>query len=237
MAYELRTLNGYNMYDMASMLQKAIRRSDIPHAAYAAEELMPSFRSYLWRRLVTVSAEDCYGIMTKEIMALWDADEKINKGKKSWREMTVIYIAKAIVLLCLARKNRDADYVELNFMWNDRLLTEEEYEKFVDIDLVRKLEHEPHIRIPDYVFDKHTVTGKMRGKNEIDFFRDEVNGLKPHQISLFDDADFGGWHSWQEKHGGLPPRVERAYQQFAAGKETDPTHNGEDMPDRDPVWE
>ena len=30
------TKNGYNMYDMSSMLQKAIRRDDVSHAAYAA---------------------------------------------------------------------------------------------------------------------------------------------------------------------------------------------------------
>ena len=36
MAYNLRTLHGHNMYDMASMLQKAIRRSNPNLAGYAA---------------------------------------------------------------------------------------------------------------------------------------------------------------------------------------------------------
>ena len=64
---------------MSSMIQKAIRRCDIPHAAYAANELGGKYRKYLWKRLLTVSAEDCYGIMTKEIVALQQADELLNK--------------------------------------------------------------------------------------------------------------------------------------------------------------
>lgn len=62
-----RTKNGYNMHEMSSMIQKTIRRCDIPHAA---AELYPRYRTLLWNRLMTVSAEDCYGIMTQEIMAL-----------------------------------------------------------------------------------------------------------------------------------------------------------------------
>ena len=75
------TKNGYNMFEMSSMIQKAIRRCDIPHAAYAATELYPSYRAMLWNRLLTVSAEDCYGIMTKEIVALSQADERVNAKK------------------------------------------------------------------------------------------------------------------------------------------------------------
>lgn len=109
---ELTTTHGYNLYDISSMLQKAIRRADVYHAAYAAAEMHPKFRTYLWKRLLTVSAEDCYGIITKEIIALQQADEFVN-GKKgdNW-----LFIAKAVTLLCMARKNRDADYVDLEIL-------------------------------------------------------------------------------------------------------------------------
>lgn len=119
MAYNLITRNGYNMYDMASMLQKAIRRCDVDHAGFAAYELYESYNDYLWRRLLIISCEDCYGIMTKEIMALKQADEFINsKRKKS--EKDPIALAKAVTLLCYARKNRDACYVACEFMLPDR---------------------------------------------------------------------------------------------------------------------
>ena len=78
MSFKLTTPNGYDLFEMSSMIQKAIRRSDIPHAAYAANELAFKYRNYLWKRLLTVSAEDCYGIMTKEIVALQEADKQVN---------------------------------------------------------------------------------------------------------------------------------------------------------------
>lgn len=82
MAFKLATPNGYDLFEMSSMIQKAIRRSDIPHAAYAANELAFKYRNYLWKRLLTVSAEDCYGIMTKEIVALQEADKYVNAKNK-----------------------------------------------------------------------------------------------------------------------------------------------------------
>ena len=38
MAFEALTKNGYNLFEMSSMIQKAIRRCDIPHAAYKISE-------------------------------------------------------------------------------------------------------------------------------------------------------------------------------------------------------
>lgn len=67
---QLYTKNGHSMYDMVSLLQKAIRRGDVEIAGYAANELRGRYNAYLWRRLLAISAEDCYGIMTKEIEAM-----------------------------------------------------------------------------------------------------------------------------------------------------------------------
>ena len=175
---ELTTTHGYNLYDISSMLQKAIRRADVYHAAYAAAEMHPKFRTYLWKRLLTVSAEDCYGIITKEIIALQQADEFVN-GKKgdNW-----LFIAKAVTLLCMARKNRDADYVTCNFMCPDRNLSPEEIKEFDFNEL------HATCQLPDWVYDVHTRTGKMMGKTKIDMIRDEQAALTPHQTSLFDDG-------------------------------------------------
>ncbi len=225
MAYECKTKNGYNMFEMSSMVQKAIRRCDIPHAAYAANELAPKYRKYLWKRLMTVSAEDCYGIMTKEIVALEQADDFVNKGRKEG-ETNDLFIAKAVILLCMARKNRDADYVACNFMWGDKPLTDEEYDQFVDYEIVEKLKAETNFRVPDYVYDVHTWKGKMRGATQMDFFRKENEDLQPRQLSLFDYGDFGGWYDRKREQGKLSPSDEARLAKFQAGKETDPTHNG-----------
>lgn len=174
------------------MLQKAIRRSDIEHAAYAANELAPKYRNYLWKRLLTVSAEDCFGIMTKEIVALQKADDFVNSGNK--RGTNDLFIAKSVVLLCMARKNRDADYVACNFMFGDRTLTDEEFDRFVDYKQVEKLQMNHHQQVPDYVYDCHTVQGKRKGLKARDTFETENAALEPHQLSLFDNASFGNFH-------------------------------------------
>ena len=224
--YDLRTKNGYSMYEMASMIQKAIRRSDIPHAAYAANELAEKFRAYLWKRLLTVSAEDCYGIMTKEIVALQQADEYVN-GKSRPGQTNDLFIAKAVVLLCMARKNRDADYVACNFMWGDKPLTDQEYEEFVDYRIVEELKAKTRFDIPDYVYDVHTIKGKQRGATLMDFFKEENEALQPRQMSLFDFGDFGGWYDRKREQGKLSPSDEVRLAKFQEGRKgTDPTHNG-----------
>lgn len=225
MGFELLTKNGYNMYEMSSMIQKAIRRCDIPHAAYAANELSEKYRKYLWKRLLTVSAEDCYGIITKEIVALQQADEFVNKGARAG-DTNDLFIAKAVVLLCMARKNRDADYVACNFMWGDRCLTDEEFEEFVDYRQVESLRMDGSQTLPNYVYDVHTLKGKKAGKTQLDMFRNENEALQPRQMNLFDYGDFGGFFEHQRRERPIHPREEMRIADFQKGKELDPTHNG-----------
>lgn len=226
------TKNGYNMYEMSSMIQKAIRRCDIPHAAYAAAELYPSYRTLLWNRLLTVSAEDCYGIMTKEIMALCQADERVN-GKKTADKANMVFLAKAIILLCMARKNRDADYVACNYLWgNEGLSDEEKFDMIDQSDVERLMREEPMFRVPDYVYDVHTYRGKKAGKTRLDFFQEENDSLEPRQLSLFDDGSFGEYYKRSQAAGyRIDPSYDRKWHEFMDGKETDPTHNGKDFPD------
>lgn len=49
MANALYTKNGHNMFEVSSLIQKAIRRSNKDYACYAANELAPRFRKYLWK--------------------------------------------------------------------------------------------------------------------------------------------------------------------------------------------
>lgn len=199
MGYDLTTKHGYNMYDMSSLLQKAIRRADVEKAAYAANELYERYNTYLWKRLLTVSAEDCYGIMTKEIVALQQADDFVNKGKKG-DDRNTLFVAKAVILLCLARKNRDADYVACNFMYPDRTLDPDE------------IEHLPlekaHLDggIPDYVYDCHTRKGKIAGKTKLDMIHAEGDALQPRQMSLFDNAPWDRFFDEERKNGCLSDR-------------------------------
>ena len=177
--YQMITPKGHNFYDMSSMLQKSIRRGRIDLAAYAADELKRQWRNYLWKRLLIISAEDCYGVITKEIIALKMTDDATGKKED-------IFIAKALVLLTQARKNRDACYLACNYMSMDDLIPEDKIEH-VDIETQRRLRDS---EIPKWVYDVHTLKGKIAGKTINDMIIEEQEALKPHQIGMFDDADW-----------------------------------------------
>ena len=76
------TKSGHNMFEMLSLLQKAIRRGDAERAGFAAYELFGGYDSLLWKRLFVVSAEDCWGVLTKELDALRKKHLAINPDKK-----------------------------------------------------------------------------------------------------------------------------------------------------------
>lgn len=102
----IRTVQGYDFFECSSAMQKAIRRADAAVAGYFALELWHSgYRDYVWKRLFTISAEDCYGIITKEIEALWQGHELVNKNKTEPKGR--IFVSKAVLLLCECRKCRD----------------------------------------------------------------------------------------------------------------------------------
>lgn len=231
MAFKITTPGGYDFYVMSSMLQKAIRRSDIDHAAFAAKELRGKHLTYLWKRLLVISAEDCYGIITKEIIALKQAEDFVRGTKKGY-DVDPIFLGKAILLLCMARKNRDACYVCCNFMLDDRTLDPSEIPGELDVD-----EAQLGVDgIPDWVFDIHTREGWRRGKTDIDMIIDEQNALKPHQNSLFDNAS---WEKYEEDYLSKPRKFAEVQKikAFMEGKESDPTHNGEDLVVPDSIFD
>lgn len=114
----IRTICGYDFFEVSSAMQKAIRRADTGVAGFFALELWASgYRDYVWKRLYTISAEDCFGIITKEIEALWQGHELVNKNATEPKGR--IFVSKAVILLCECRKNRDADHLQ-NFIYDRR---------------------------------------------------------------------------------------------------------------------
>lgn len=176
----LKTQRGYDFYEVASALQKSIRRGDTKLAGYMALELFPQYSEYCWKRLLTISAEDCYGIITKEIKALYDSFHIVNKGKKGNQLGGRIFISKAVILLCEAKHNRDADLLS-NYIY-DRKVGLDESKIKAYFEEVRK----ERMQIPNYVYDVHTLKGKRAGKTKKDFFIEEEKSLSYKQPSLFD---------------------------------------------------
>lgn len=174
--YELKTTRGYDFYAVSSTIQKAIRRGDAKTAGYFAIELYESgYANYLWYRLLVISAEDCWGLITQEIEALHNSYKLgVERGKKPR-----IFIAKAVIVLAMAKKCRDADHLT-NFVYDDKILGVEDIHEHYESELKEE--------IPDYAYDVHTKIGKQRGKTRKNFFEDEFQSLKPRQKGLFDEV-------------------------------------------------
>lgn len=178
----MQTVRGFDFFECSSTMQKAIRRADTAMAGYFALELVASgYAKYVWKRLLTVSAEDCWGILTHEVEALFNGWKLVNEGKKRGEnEKGRIFICKAVVLLCSAKKSRDADHLS-NIVYDRGIGVNEE-------DLIRELANAgEYIDIPEYAFDCHTKKGRQQGATKSDFFHAEQAGLKPLEPGLFDD--------------------------------------------------
>lgn len=177
---EIKTQRGYDFYEVASALQKSIRRADVKLAGYMALELFPRYAEYCWKRLLTISAEDCHGLITQEIKSLYDAFWVINKGKKGDDLKGRIFISKAVIILCTCKHNRDADLLS-NYIYDKKALISDEAIETL-MDEVRKED----MKIPSYVYDCHTIKGKKMGKTKKQFFIDEEESLANRQLSIFD---------------------------------------------------
>ena len=103
----MNTRTGRSFWEVTSAMQNAIRKGDYELAGYALWELLPQYTPYLRKRLLVISAEDCYGILTKEILPLCEYGTEES-------------LTKALALLCKAKKNRDADYFVCNLMYYDQ---------------------------------------------------------------------------------------------------------------------
>ena len=172
----ITTKGGYDFYEVSSAKKKAIRRADIAVAGFFALELWESgFRDYVWKRLFTISAEDCFGIITNEIEALWQGHELVNKKATSPKGR--IFVSKAVILLCECRKCRDADHLQ-NLIYDRKEIDVEKWIEDVRLN---------PIPIPQYTFDVHTRRGKKQGRTKEEFFRDAFNALNPRETGSFDD--------------------------------------------------
>ena len=152
MNQRLTTPKGHNMFDISSLVQKAIRRGDLMYALYASNEMAVSYRGYLWKRLLVTSAEDCFDPLTHLIVKLKEKDD--NNATKNNAE----YIYQAVYILVNARKNRDADYFACN------ILNSKDFIPFVDgfSGLLTKNGHDLFVMKDEFkkaIYNNDNITG------------------------------------------------------------------------------
>lgn len=183
MGRKVFTTRGYDFFEVSSAMQKAIRRGDAKLAGYWAIELFESgYAEYVWRRLLVISAEDCWGILTQEVESLYRAWQLIDKNfrAKGIKGRGRVFAAKATILLAMAKKSRDADHLT-NLVYDPRAVPDDQLE--ADLDAARQ-NMEP---IPDEALDFHTRAGKRKGRKREQFIIDEHAALHPREPGLFDD--------------------------------------------------
>ncbi|MBI4331419.1 MAG: hypothetical protein HY673_09080 [Chloroflexi bacterium] len=166
--HELQLKNGYDFGEVASSLQKAIRRANEADALYWAVELdISGFGEYLWKRLRVMSSEDiglAEPMMPSAIRALYDSWSELHKKKDPGERLFIIH---AVLLLVRARKSR-----------------------LVDNCLIASYGNHPAGKaIPDYALDKHTLKGKKLGRGFNHFF--EVGARLENHAEQEGEKEYG----------------------------------------------
>lgn len=162
---KITTEKGYDLFEVASTIQKSIRRGEEETALYFAVELYNSgYDEYLWKRLKIISSEDiglAEPLMPATIHALY---QMYNDQKKKERNEKLrsdrLFLIHAVLLLCRARKSRLVDWT-LIAVWGEH--------------------GKKNLSIPDYAYDKHTARGRSMGRG-LDHFYQE--GARLHNSIL-----------------------------------------------------
>jgi replication-associated recombination protein RarA len=180
--YQVKTKRGYLLSEVVSALQKAARRGDARMTAYWAIEMFESrYGNYAWKRLIIITAEDCWGILTAEINALKAGYDLVNKTvKRGDPPKGRVFLSKAALLIGMAKKSRDADHLT-NLVYDQMAgLTDDVVE--AELAAVRGEAHD----IPDEALCVHTQKGRAAGKTREQFIIDEHKALRPREPGLFD---------------------------------------------------
>ena len=169
MSFQLRTRNGFDMYEVTSSLQKTIRRGLEDEAIYWSIELEQKFYNHLWNRLVIISSEDI-GTADNSIAVLV-SNLRINylEARKKDKGERFLFLFHAVQAMCRAKKNRDADETAHHYY-------------------IKHIINGEALDIPDYAFDKHTLKGKRMGRDTIHFWSEGVqvsNDVSEHKHLKF----------------------------------------------------
>ncbi|SFR34556.1 hypothetical protein [Halogeometricum limi] len=159
------TDGGYNRYDVSSLLQKAVRRSDEEVAAWAAWELARSGYAWnLWDRLHLYVVEDLRA--GQDVALLVERYETLANERwdpKSWKgRLCAIHAALACAR---AQSSREASNADEFFRNAARARAD-----------VRDTDDDPAVDFPvgdfetggtyDVAFDKHTAEGSRLGRGD-----------------------------------------------------------------------
>ena len=152
----MTTPGGHLCGEVASALQKSIRRGLEQEALYWASELdLAGYPDYVFRRLRIIASEDVgmadpmVAVQVRALSLNFAEQRKHNKTSKSGtRSGKRLFLAQAVMVLCRARKSRMVDHAVMAVWEGER----------------------PRLEVPDWALDKHTARGRKLGRGEDHFF-------------------------------------------------------------------
>lgn len=161
------TSRGYDLREVVSALQKAIRRSEPDNALYWATEMARSgYGNWCWKRLRIICSEDigpaCPGLAA-DVRALYENwVEAKDAAKREHRPAGTpgeeyLFLYHAVLAMCAAPKCRIVDWA----IW------------------YHQSDHVTRHEIPDEALDKHTLRGKNKGRGMTHFIEESSRLIDP----------------------------------------------------------
>ena len=189
------TVRGYDMKEVVSALQKAIRRSDDEAALFWAVELDRSgYGQYMWRRLLIMVSEDI-GLANPELPSQVSSLFNIYNELKAWKNANHperLQVVHAVLLMARSPKSRMVDHAcHVVYLTNET------------------------IPMPNEALCMHTARGRQQGNGLDHWYSDAatlVNGL---------DLD----DKWEDKSRELayaPPAAKPAERTLGRKEFSDP---------------
>ncbi len=171
---------GYGYYDLASAMQKSVRRNDPELAMFCFLEMTYAGHFYHGLKRLIVTAHEDIGLAAPEIV---ERTEKFADRAKEWyrgkSDAWVLIVSNIILMLSGAPKSRKADH-------------------FQAVIQGRRLNGwKPEL--PDYTYDKHTRKGKQLGRG-IDHFKTEGAKLVPEPENRdYEEEAYQYWSQFEGK--------------------------------------
>jgi len=147
-----QTKRGYDLWELASALQKEIRRGKEYEAVFWAAELESINPTMLWNRLRVITSEDI-GIAGSALPLVIETLRKqyLEAKKEAKDDEARLFLVHAVITLAKSKKSRMVDDL-LNVVYGEI--------QFED----------NRLKIPDYAIDKHTRRGRTVRRGWDHFF-------------------------------------------------------------------
>ena len=151
---QLHSIGGYKLGEVASSLQKTIRRGLEEDALFWATELdLSGYGEYCWKRLKIICSEDI-GLaepnLPAQIQALYQSWIEQRKKADARHGPERLFLVHAVVLLTRSKKSRMVDHALIAFYESPRTKRP----------------------VPDFALDKHTEAGRRMRRGHAHFWEE-----------------------------------------------------------------